>query len=119
MISIRLDPAIFEPGGQFSGMNSARTVLAIGTGKPELYTGETQPIYGQDSLSYRGGQIGMFIDLCGTQLEDYAFETMIQNHTARIAYGTQIIDFVQKGLVIVEQDGSPLSAMQIKNFIAP
>ena len=119
MISIRLDPAIFAPGGQFAGMNSARTVLAIGTGKPEIYSGETQPIYGHDSLSYRGGQIGMFIDLCGTQLEDYAFETMIQNQTGRIAYGSQIIDFVQRGLVIVEQDGSSLSAMQIKNFIAP
>lgn len=100
-------------------MDSARTVLAIGTGKPELYTGEVQPIYGMDSLSYRGGQIGMFIDLCGTQLEDYAFESMIQNQAGKVAYGTQIIDFVQRGIIIVEQNGTNLTAAQIKNFLSP
>jgi hypothetical protein len=119
LISIRLDPAIFAPGGKFAGMNEAKTVLAVGTGKPELYTGEIQPIFGMESLSYKGGEIGMFIDTSGTQLEDYAFESMIQNQAGRVAYGTQIIDFVQRGLIIVEQNGITLTAMQIKNFIAP
>ena len=119
MISIRLNPDIFAPSGQFHGMSSSKTVLAIGTGKPELYTGEIQPVFGMDSLSYRGGEIGMFVDTSGTQLEDYAFETMIQNQAGRVAYGTQIIDFVQRGLIIVEQNGTTLSATQIKNFIAP
>lgn len=119
MISIRLNPAVFSPGGFFYGVDTSRAVLTIGTGKAENYAGVIKPAFPLGSLSYRGGQFGLFIDSTGTQLSDYSFEVMIKNTVSSLAYGLQIVDFVDRNLIIVEQNGVALTSSQIRAFVAP
>jgi len=117
MIKIRLNPTIFATGGYFDGVPQNRAVLVIKTGRDDIYAGKIEGDLATN-LNWRGGQLVLQIDARGTEMEDLSFETCMKNEISRTSYGSQILDLMQKGLIIVEQNGTALTATQINTFTA-
>lgn len=115
MISIRLDPSVFLPGGKFEGVPENRAVLLVGDAKWNPFAGRTQPIYDVDSPLYQPTQYVLSVNAFATQLEDTNFE-YIMNYQS--SYSGMIIEFLSRGLIIVEQNGTPLTVAQVREFAA-
>ena len=120
MISIRLHPDLFDKtkNGPFYGTPRNRAVLNIGSGRNEAYAGKLPGIWDSGHLSWRGGQWILLVDVNGTQVSDITFEGYMQEDSLKDAYGRQIIDFAERGAIIVEQDGTPLTVAQMRAFTA-
>jgi hypothetical protein len=119
MVSIRLNPTVFNSGGVFYGTPENRAVLTINTGRWESFAGKMPGGYPVTHESYRGGQYILMIDRTGTQIDDHAFEAMARTNESSISYyGIQIVNFMQRGLIIVERDGAALTVAQVKAFTA-
>ena len=118
MINIQLTPQMFQPNGLFYGMDKSRAVLVIGAARNDLVVGKrnTGDI---GSMSYRGFQLGLFVDARGTEIEDIMLETIIKNEDYRATYGAQLIDFVERGYIQVFQDGVLLTAVALRTYTAP
>lgn len=119
MIRIRLNPTLFNPGGLFYAVPKSRAVLTVMTGKPEGYLGQRPVPYGLGSPSYRGGQNALLVDASGTEMSDYMLEHhMVPSGNSRNSFGQIILDFVERALIIVEKNGTPLTAAQLNSFTA-
>lgn len=119
MITIRLNPVIFQPGGKFFGSDPGRTVLQIGTGKEEIYMAKPAQAFGMEHPSYRGGQTVLLIDRTGTQISEDTLEYYMQYQNYIPSVGAQLLDFRTQSLVIVEDDGVALTVVQLRDFVAP
>lgn len=116
-INIKLSPTVFDPGGVFYGVPRNRAVLHMGVGRDDTHIGKRNQ-GDASNLSYRGGQTNFQIDTKGTELSDQMFQFMVENQGYQIAYVTHIIDFMERQLITVEQDGVPLTVTQVRNFTA-
>jgi hypothetical protein len=116
-ISIKLNPTIFDPGGLFEGIIRNRAVLHLGVGRDDTHIGKINQGTAAN-LSYRGGQTNFQIDCRGTELTDQSFEFIAQNQGYQIAYLAHLIDFMERGLVQVFQDGVLLTVTQVRAFTA-
>lgn len=115
MIKIRLNPVVFNAGGVFYGVSQSRAVLSVDTNKPAGYAGflntREQPSQSQSLL---------LIDADGTELSNFMLEHhMVSSGNSRNTFGQIILDFVERGLILVEQDGTPLTAVQLNSYTAP
>lgn len=121
MIKIRLNPTVFDVGGLFAGIDPKRAVLELGTGKPvgSGYASKSTPVYDAAHDSYRGGQTVLLIDRTGTEIFDLGLEEYMKNESLRVHFGTHILDYVQRGYIIVEQDGTALTVAQLNAYTAP
>jgi len=119
MISVRLDPAVFTAGGVFENVLRSRAVLNIGSGRDEQYAGKISPAYSNLHPSWRGCQWILLIDAVGSQISDVTFEAYMKDTEMRRAYGDQVLDFAARNLIIVEQNGVPLTIAQMRVFVAP
>jgi hypothetical protein len=118
MVTIRLNPAAFELGGKFYGKDEKYCVLSIDTGHFENWTGKLEPVYDAAHPSWRGNQSIFLIDRTGAQVTDIMFEALIKNEDLRCTFGSQILEFVARSLIIVERDNVAQTPTQIKNFTA-
>jgi len=118
MIKIRLDPTAFTPGHAFASYNQDRVVLSVSTGKPLAYAGKSTPVYGKHSQSWRSNQNALLVDFTGVEIEDHIFEMFRYNNNLQSAFGQIILDFLNKGLIIVEQNGTALTSAQVAAFTA-
>ena len=116
-IAIRLDPSIFSATGLFHGIPRSRAVLHMGVGRDDTHIGKINQSTAAN-LSYRGGQTNFQIDARGTEMSDQMFQFMSENEGYQIAYVAHIIDFMERGLIIVEQDGTPLTVAGVRTFTA-
>lgn len=116
-ISIKLDPTIFDPGNLFYGTPINRAVLNMGVGRDDTHIGKINQ-GSAANLSYRGGQTNFLIDCRGTEVSDQMFQYMVENQGYQVSYITHLIDFMERGLVQVFQDGVQLSVAQVRTFIA-
>jgi len=118
-VSIRLNQTVFDPGGIFFGVQRNRSVLCVGSGKPEAYIGKIAQTYDAGHLSWRGSQFTLNIDWVGTNINDINFELLVKdNPRVQADFLGQIIDFMFRGYIIVERDGTALTPTQVKNFVA-
>jgi hypothetical protein len=118
MIKIRLNPTIFNPGGKFYGIDQSRAILSLSTGKPEGYTGIANAPYGLESKSWRGSSHFLAVDATGVEMSDLSLEYHMTNSSSRNSYGQIIIDMLERGLIIVEKDGVPLTPAALNTFTA-
>lgn len=124
MIKIRLNPTIFDPGGLMADISPKKAVLHIGSGKPEEYIGYFKDhdlgvsSAGQGFGNYPSYQFSFMIDRTGSEISDQSLERMVSKDNPLGSFGAQIIEFHQKGYIIVEQDGTPLTTTAIANFTA-
>jgi hypothetical protein len=121
MIQIKLSPSLFaSPDGLFfkQGVPPNRAVLHVGSGRNDLPLGKLATGTAAN-LSYRGGQNVLLISTGGTQIEDIMLETIINNENYRAAYGVQLIDFVERGLVEVYEDNVLVTATALRTYMAP
>lgn len=116
-VAIRLDPAVFSAGGVFHGIPRSRAVLHMGVGRDDTHIGKINQGTAAN-LSYRGGQTNFQIDARGTEMSDQMFQFMSENEGYQIAYVAHIIDFMERGLIIVEQDTVALSVTDVRTFTA-
>lgn len=116
MIKIRLKETMFEPGGLFHGTLPSRAVLHIGTGKQEIYLAKLEQVFGSSHPSFRGNQNAFLIDTTGTEISDDTLGFIMQNIEYQTAIGSQLLDYVNRDFIVVEQDGSALSAAALKAF---
>lgn len=118
MINVQLTPAMFDPGGLFHGVDKSRAILVLGAARNDLVIGKRNS--GDiGAFSYRGFQLGMFVDSRGTEFEDIMLETIIKNEDYRATYGAQLIDMVERGYMQVFQDGAPITAVALRTYAAP
>ena len=116
-ISIKLNPTIFDPGGLFEGTPRNRAVLHLGVGRDDTHIGKVNQ--GDAShLSYRGGQTNFQIDCRGTEISDQMFQYFAENQGYQVSYMAHIIDYMERGLIQVYQDGILLTVTQVRAFIA-
>lgn len=115
MISIRLDPSVFLPGGPFEGIPENRAVLLLGDTKWNPFAGKTQPIFEVDHPLYQPTQYLMNISSFATQLEDTNFQYVMN---VQSSYSGMIVHYLSKGYIIVEQNGTPLTVAQVRTFAA-
>jgi hypothetical protein len=118
MIKIYLNPALFAPGGFLEGQDSNRIGLITGTGRNDLYTAKMPPVFGPEHLSWRGGHHVWIIDSTGCYVDDVEFQSMKDFDTGRFSYITQIMDLVNRNIAIVEHNGVPMTALNIRDFVA-
>lgn len=118
MINVQLTPSMFDPNGLFYGIDKSRAVLILGAARNDLVIGKRNS-GGIGAFSYRGFQEGIFVDARGTEFEDIMLETIIKNEAYRASYGAQLIDFVERGMIQVFQDGVLLSAIALRTYTAP
>ena len=116
-INIKLDPTVFDPGGCFEGIPPNRAVLSMGVGRDDVHIGKLNTGTA-NNLSYRGGQTNFMIDCRGTEISDIMLEYIVSNDTYQVAYAAHLIDLMERSLVIVYQDGTPLTPVQVKAFTA-
>lgn len=116
-VSIKLHPDVFISGGLFYGIPRNRAVLHMGVGRDDTHIGKINQSTAAN-LSYRGGQTNFQIDCRGTEMSDQMFQFMSENEGYQIAYVAHIIDFMERGLIEVYQDGSLLSVTQVRTFTA-
>lgn len=118
MINVQLTATMFNPGGLFYGVDKSRAILTFGAARNDLVIGKRNS-GNIGSFSYRGFQLGFFVDSRGTEIEDIMLETIIKNEDYRATYGAQLIDFVERGYLQVFQDGVPLTATTLRTYTAP
>ena len=116
-INIQLDPSVFLSGGLFEGIPRNRAVLHIGVGRDDVYIGKLNGGTAAN-LSYRGGQTNFMIGTSGTDISDITLEYIVSTGTYKVAYAVQLIDMMERSLVIVSQDGTPLTATEVQDFTA-
>lgn len=116
-IAIKLNPTIFDPGGLFEGTPRNRAVLHLGVGRDDVHIGKINQ-GNASNLSYRGGQTNFQIDCRGTEMSDESFEFIAQNSSYQVSYLGHIIDFMERDLIQVFQDGVQLTISQVKTFTA-
>jgi len=117
VITIKLADSVFNLGGAFYKVPTNRAVLFVGTNRDGFYAGKLHTRTAAN-LDYRGGQNVLLIDWSGTTISDLTLETYIKNTDHRTAYGAPIIDWVERGVVEVWQDGVLLTATQLNAFTA-
>ena len=116
MISIRLDPSVFAPGGPFHNVPPNRAVLMCGDSSWRTYSGRSRAVYPRSESSlYQPTQYAMNINAYPLQFENTNFQYMM---LAFSSYSGQLVDFLARGLVIIEQDGVPLTVPQIRDYAA-
>jgi len=117
-ISIQLDPAVFNAGNIFEGIPRNRAVLSLGGVRDDVYLGKINTGTAAN-LSYRGGQTSLMIDTKGTDISDLMLENMMKGGSLNLTvYGVQLLDFMERALVKVFQDGAELTPTQVKMFTA-
>lgn len=117
MIKIRIHPDQFLPGGLCFGTRNI--VISVNTGKAEdNWVGKRSPVYDDDHAFWRGSENALLIDATGTEISDIMFESIMKSDILKVAYGTKIVDFADRKLILVEKDGSELTPAQIVAFTA-
>lgn len=120
MINIKLHPNVFAAGGLFENVPENRAVLMLSTGKPEADTGlvPAQP-FGPNNEAYISNSNVFPITTTGVSIYNTTLQLFRQNAVLQSAFGQPILDFVQRGLITVDQDGVVLTYSQILNYTAP
>lgn len=112
-ILIRLDPAVFLPGGMFDGVPQSRAVLHLGVGRNDLYAGKMS----------EGSQNVLLVSARGVEIQEDAFEAYMSLDSMKSAYGMQILDFMSRGLIQVANTVAdplvPMTVVAIKAYVAP
>ena len=117
MIKIRIHPNQFQPGGMCYGMKNV--VISVNTGKAEdNWIGKRNPVYNNVHDFWRGSENALMIDATGVEISDLMLSEIMKSDFLRVAYGTKLIDFADRGIILVEKDGSALTAAQIAAFTA-
>jgi hypothetical protein len=110
-VIISLDPTAFNPGNRFAGLNPAKVVIPVGTGKPFA-----EFLASPKMTSVKDRPVGTFqllVTINGQMIETYHWTAMRE---AGINLGnifTSLADLVEKGLVIVSVDGAVQTPEQI------
>jgi hypothetical protein len=118
MINVKLKDTIFTSGKPFHGEDRNRAVLIIGAGRNDLVIGKRNNMP-PASLNYYGFQTGLHINTRGQEFEDIMLETIVTNPNYRASYGAQLIDLVERDYIEVCQDGTALTAVQLRTYTAP
>lgn len=118
MINIRLSDSVFNLGGIYYNTPRNRASLILGAGRNDLVVGKRNS-YQQSSLDYFGFQTGLYITTRGCEIENNMLECLTQDPLYRSSYGAQLIDYHQRGIIEIAQDGALLTPDQVIHYTAP
>lgn len=112
-VLIRLNPAVFAPGGMFENVPRNAAKLHLGVGRNDLYAGKLSA----------GSQNVLLIDAMGADIQPDAFESYMNLDSMKSAYGLQILDFMYRGLIqcinTVSDPAVPMTVVQVRTYVAP
>lgn len=102
-IQFRIDLAQFSPGGVFEGEDQSKTAIGIGN----FFTGKRYTNHSAFKTEYSRA---LRVDAGGTEIRDDLFEVAPDETKAILS------EYVYRGIMIVAQDGTPLTPNEILHF---
>lgn len=107
MITLEIDPTMFGPGKPLEGISSSRAVISIGR---KVFVGKKL------SPSKEEGQYQLNVRVTPTTMTDENFYYLVQTPLSQDSYAKDIVNLIDKGAIIVKQNGAVLTTNAIVNF---